>query len=348
MTRLYAVCMGIKEIAKRANVSKTTVSLALNGHKGVGHQTRMKIIEIAREMNYRVPGERAVAHPSRGFILFARLSKHGIFLSEDQNIFIIHYIDGINRVVKDSGYTLEIFDHHLESIEAFTEEVANRQPKGVVILGTELSAAEVEGLSRLNVPYVVIDTYFEHIPCDFVDMANIGAVYNVVEHLVATGHKDICMVTSSVKTGNILMRERGFALALQQFGMRGDESAFLEVRPGFNGAYEDMKRRLEGEGTLPQAVFCYNDVAAFGTIKALKESGIHVPEHISIVGFDDLPMSSMLEPHLSSVKVSNMQIGSAAAEILIERLEVRRTHAPSSLLVSGTLMMRDSVIDRRE
>jgi LacI family transcriptional regulator len=338
--------MGIKEIAEQANVSKTTVSLALNGHKGVSHQTRMRIIALAKEMNYRVPGERSFSHPSLGFIMFARIRKHGLILNEDQNSFIMHYIDGMNQIVRESGYTFEIFDHRMESMDTMVQAIEERHPKGVIVLGTELDSTDVENLARLSVPYVVIDTYFEHIACDFVDMANIGAVYNVVEHLYATGHGRICMVTSTVKSGNVLMRERGFALVMQQFKLKIDEDSLLEVRPGFQGAYEDMKACL-GEGRkIPEGLFCYNDVAAFGVIKAFKEAGIKVPKDVSVVGFDDLPMSSMMEPHLSSVRVSNRQIGSSAAEILIERLETKKNHFPTGLLVSGSLIKRDSVARR--
>lgn len=102
-----------------------------------------------------------------------------------------------------------------------------------------------------------------------------------------------------------------------------------------------------GEGRkIPEGLFCYNDVAAFGVIKAFKEAGIKVPKDVSVVGFDDLPMSSMMEPHLSSVRVSNRQIGSSAAEILIERLETKKNHFPTGLLVSGSLIKRDSVARR--
>ena len=92
--------MGIKEIAAEAGVSKTTVSLALNGHKGVSDETRTRILEIARRMNYRLPSERIVHQESKGFIMFARLSKHGLILNRDQSSFIVDYIDSIKEIVR--------------------------------------------------------------------------------------------------------------------------------------------------------------------------------------------------------------------------------------------------------
>lgn len=335
--------MGIKEIAEQAGVSKTTVSLALNGHKGVSHQTRMNIFKLAKEMGYRVPGERTLAHPSRGFIMFARLYKHGLILNEDQNSFIMDYIDGMNQVVRESGYTFEILNYRVESVDSFIEDIVDRKPRGVVILGTELDVQDILTLRKLPIPHIVIDTYYEQIATDYVDMANIGAVYDVVEHLYQNGHTKIGMVTSKVKSGNVMMRERGFLLAVEHFNLESGKWPGLEVAPGFMGAYEDMRTLLAKQVTLPEGLFCYNDLAAFGVIKALKERGLSVPQDISIVGFDDLPMSSMMEPHLTTVRVPNRQIGRTAVKTLVERLASKKKHDPVGLLVSGSLVIRESV-----
>ncbi len=338
--------MGIKEIAELAGVSKTTVSLALNGQKGVSHETRMQIISLAKKMNYRVPGEREVTHPSQGFIMFARLRKHGLILNQDQSSFIMDYIDSINHIVCELGYTFEIFDHHLISMETCLQEIQGRQPKGVIILGTELSLEDVQELSHLTIPYVVLDTYFDQIACDFIDMANTTAVFYLINYLVKCGHKRIGMVTSTIKSGNILMRERGFEQALRANGISYNKEDIFKVDLGFLGAYSNMKALLLSHQELPHALFCYNDVAAFGVIKALKEAGFAIPKDISVIGFDDLPMSSMIDPHLTSIKVPNRQIGKMSAQVLLEKLSSRKTYEPISLLVNGSLVVRDTVMQR--
>jgi LacI family transcriptional regulator len=338
--------MGIKEIAERAGVSKTTVSLALNGHKGVSNETRMQILALAKELDYRVPGERAITHVSQGFIMFARLKKHGLILNHDQSSFIMDYIDSINHVVRDSGYTFEIFDYSFESMEQCLKEIQSRQPKGVIVLGTELSEEDVMKLTGLAIPYVVLDTYFDQIPCDFIDMANTTAVFSVVNHLHESGHNQIGMVTSTIKSGNILMRERGFEQAIHANGLTFGAESLFSVEPSFIGAYSSMKELLLSHRSLPQALFCYNDVAAFGVIKALKEVGYVIPRDISIVGFDDLPMSSMMDPHLTSIKVPNRQIGRMAAQALLDKLSAKKVYKPVCTLVHGSLIARDTVMRR--
>ncbi|HAF86259.1 MAG TPA: LacI family transcriptional regulator [Sphaerochaeta sp.] len=338
--------MGIKEIAEKAGVSKTTVSLALNGHKGVGHETRMAIIRIAKEMNYRVPGERSYALPQHGVIVLAKLSKHGLILNEDQNTFIVNYIEGINQVVKEYGYSFEIITHSLESLTPFISEMKSKQPKGIIVLGTELSSPDIQCLKDLSYPYVIIDTYFEQLEADFITMGNIGSVYTIISYLVKRHHTDIRMVTSTVSSGNISLRERGFIQAMNEYGLTLSEQSLIPVKPGFNGAYKEMLAYLQGGGHLPQALFCFNDVAAFGVIKAIKEAGFKVPRDVSVIGFDDLPMSSMMEPRLTTVKIPTQHIGALAARTIVEKIIAKTKEAPMDILVHGKLVIRESVIDR--
>ncbi|NLA93226.1 MAG: LacI family transcriptional regulator [Spirochaetales bacterium] len=341
--------MSIKEIAELAGVSKATVSLALNGRKGVAHDTRMKVLKIAEGMGYRVPSKRIVVNKSLGFIMFARLCKHGLILNEDQNSFIMEYINGMNRIVTKEGYTFEIFDYRVNDIADFIGEVTFRKPKGVIILGTELDEEDVKELNNLPIPHLLIDTYYEQVSKDYVNMANIGALYEVVSHFYQTGHSTVGMVTSRVKSGNVLMRERGFNLAVEQLNLKL-QTPPIEVAPGFDGAYQDMKAYLKGDGSLPQGLFCYNDLAAFGVVKALKEHGLKIPDDLSIIGFDNLPMSAMMEPMLTTVRIPNQTIGELAANSIIERINNRNreSHSPLGLLVSGSLIIRESVRDLRK
>ncbi|MCF7929413.1 MAG: LacI family transcriptional regulator [Spirochaetales bacterium] len=338
--------MGIKEIAELAGVSKTTVSLALNGHKGVSSKTRTRITRIAKDMNYQLPANKSSQRSYHGVIVFTKLRKHGLILTEDQNSFILHYIDGINHAVKNYGYTFEISTQNvnsMESMESFASGINMKQPKGVIVLGTELDSADVLALDGLEVPYVIIDTYFGQLSANFVNMANVAAVHNIIEHFSITGHTDISMITCTKKTGNVNLREQGFRLGMEYFQLPLSDRSFIPVSPGFDGAYLDMLKFLDGNKQLPEALFCFNDVVAFGVIKALKEHNITVPDDISIIGFDDMPMSSMMEPHLTSFRVPNEQIGSIAARSIIEQIQYKEAYSPRGTLVSGNLIVRDSV-----
>jgi LacI family transcriptional regulator len=134
---------------------------------------------------------------------------------------------------------------------------------------------------------------------------------------------------------------------LEHFGLPFSKQSLIPVQPGFEGAYKDMLSYLKEKKDLPQAFFCFNDVAAFGVIKALKDCGYKVPQDVSIIGFDDLPMSLMMEPRLTSVRVPTQLIGSLAARSLVEMLGPKTIHSSKGVLVHGKLVIRDSVIDRK-
>ncbi len=338
--------MGIKEIAEEAGVSSTTVSLALNGRKGVSSITRNRILEIADKLNYRIPSDRIMPRPALGTILFAKIRKHGLILNQDQHSFILDYIEGINKGIRNTGYSFEIHTQQIQSIAAFVQDINARKPKGLIVLGTELTCDDIISLKRLDVPYVVIDTYFEHIASDYVDMANIPALHEIIGHFVATRHQDIGMATCKIKSGNVVMRERGFKLALEYYRLTYRDHSMIVLQPGFDGAYTSMLNHLEQNGALPQALFCYNDIAAYGVIKALKEHGISVPEDISIAGFDDLPMSFMMDAQLTSYHIPNKEIGALAASTILKRVTEKGSHHPTGILVGGTLVKRDSVAYR--
>ena len=337
--------MGIKEIAELANVSKSSVSLALNGHKGISFETRCKIIQIANDLNYKGSSNRLDTTETSNVIMFARLKKHGLLLNNDQSPFIIDYIDGINSIIQDSKYVLDILDFQYEKIDAFVDAMHEKEPSGIIILGTELDALDVLSIENLSIPYIIIDTYFDYIPIDYVNMSNVGAVYKIIKYLNERKHSSISMVTCTIPSSNILMREKGFKEAMDCYSLPYNEHSFIRVQPGFHGAYQDMKKYLTTQ-EIPQSLFCYNDVAAFGVIKALKESGIKVPQDISIVGFDDLPMSAMMEPHLTTIRIPTTQLGKIATQKIIEKIERETYISPTATLICGQLIERESVIER--
>jgi len=343
---IYDTIMGIKEIAALAKVSKSTVSLALNGHKGIGTETRRRIIQIANDLNYKGPGNRLDTTETNSVIMFARLKKHGLLLNNDQSPFIIDYIDGINSVIQDCKYVFEILDFQYDKIDAFIDAMHEKEPSGIIILGTELDAKDVLSFEKLSIPYIIIDTYFDYIPCDYVNMSNVGAVYKIISYLHEKKHTNISMVTSTITSSNILMREKGFKEAMDYFSLPYNEHSFIRVQPGFHGAYQDMKKYLATRNHLPSSLFCYNDVASYGVMKALRESGIKIPKDISIVGFDDLPMSTMMEPHLTTIRVPTTQLGKIATQKIIEKIERTTYLSPTATLICGQLVERESVIAR--
>ena len=166
-----------------------------------------------------------------------------------------------------------------------------------------------------------------------------------VEHFVNKGHREIGIVASYVTTPNFAMRATAFKEALAYHGLPYVKDFCFMVDSTFPGVYKDMIETLPTRKKLPTALFCSNDIIAFGCIRALKEKGIRVPEDVSIIGFDNLPTSAMLDPALTTIEVSKRQIGKLAVPILNECIKSPGPLPAAKVLVSGELVERFSVRD---
>jgi DNA-binding LacI/PurR family transcriptional regulator len=333
----------IKDIAKIAQVSPATVSLVLNNKPGVGSEARERILRIAAELSYQ--GPKPAAGIGSETVCFLHISRHGHTVNRDHDVFIADYIDGLGQRAKSESLNLEILSFRASPIDMIIAAARGRAAAGFIVLGTELSESDVQAFSALTVPLVFIDTYLDFMPFDFVDMNNEDSVFTIATHFASRGHRDIGMVTSSIETRNFKLREEGLVLSLARLGLEFDRSHLYAVDPTFHGAHQDMRRILREGTKLPSALFCANDIIACGCLRALREEGIKVPEDLSLVGFDDLPLSSVVDPPLTTVQVSKAQIGRMAIQLLTTRIRGSADSAPVKVLIGGRLVERQSVRD---
>jgi LacI family transcriptional regulator len=333
----------LKQIAKQAKVSVATVSMALNNKQGVGQKKRQSILRIAKELGYGRKAAGRGLRTAKGTMRFIKVIKSSHVLNRDHDIFIADYINGLDHAARRTGYNLEISSCQQSAVEELLDSLRHSDLKGAVVLGTELNHRDLQVFERCGFPVVVLDTYYDYLDLDFVDMNNIDAVYSIVSHLQQKGHREIGMVRSSVATKNFQLREQGFQAALAHFGLSCRREHLFSVDSTCDGAYEDMRRILAGGARLPQALFLSNDIVAFGCVRAFKEAGLRVPQDVSVIGFDDLPAGSIMEPPLSSYAVSKMKMGEMALRILVERIEQDPHMPPMKITISGQLVSRASV-----
>jgi len=333
--------MNLESIAKKAGVSTATVSLALNNRRGVSRTTREKILGIVRETGYKKRPSRGVI---RGSVQFMKIIRHGHTLNDDHNVFIADYIDGITHMAKEVQLRVEFTS--MQSSMTMNDIVYSMEQQdvaGFIVLGTELTSDDVKAISAVQKPMVFLDTWYDFLPCDFVDMNNLDSVSLVVARLVETGHRTIGMVTSPVKVRNFRLREEGFRSCLAQRGL--SQEYIFPVDSTFLGAYRDFSSLLASGARMPQALFCCNDIVCLGVARALKEAAVRVPQDISLVGFDNLPTSTHSDPPLTTITVSKKEIGSKAIQLLKERMENPEKPC-SKVMVGGDLVERKSVQPR--
>jgi LacI family transcriptional regulator len=335
--------MNLEGIAQKAGVSTATVSLALNNRQGVSRRTRDRIIGIAKEVGYKKRPSRAMV---RGTVQLLKIIRHGHTLNQDHNVFIADYIDGITHKAKDMHLRVEFASAPAATdISELTLQMDQQDVAGYLILGTELSPQDITSLAAVPRPVVFLDTYHDFLPFDFVDMNNMDSVFQVVSRLVSAGHRTIGMVTSPVNVVNFWTREQAFRRSLARLGRAVEERFMFPVDSTYQGAFEDFAALLASGRELPEALFCCNDIVCLGVVRALREAGLRVPDDISLVGFDNLPAAAHSDPPLTTIRVSNHEIGSAALLLLKERIE-NPEKPPTKVMIGGELVERQSVRDR--
>jgi LacI family transcriptional regulator len=332
--------MNLVSIAKKAGVSTATVSLALNNRHGVSRRTRERILRIAKEVGYKKRRSRGLM---RGTVQFLKIIRHGHTLNQDHNVFISDYIDGITHRAKDTQMRVEFASvPATSSLGDITLQMEQQDVAGFLVLGTELSAEEVHAISSVQRPIVFLDTCHDFLPFDFVDMNNMDSVFIAVSRLVQAGHRSIGMVTSPVNVVNFRIREEGFRKALAVLGRPVEEAMIFPVDSTFHGAYGEFSAFLASGRAMPEGLFCCNDIVCLGVLRALREAGRRVPDDISLIGFDNLPASAHSDPPLTTIRVANKEIGSAAISLLKERIENPEKPC-SEVLIGGELVERQSV-----
>jgi LacI family transcriptional regulator len=336
----YKRSMNIESIAKKAGVSTATVSLALNNRRGVSKHTRERILGIVRDVGYKKRPSRALL---RGTVQLLKLIRHGHTLNENHNVFISDYIDGIAHKAKDVQLRVEFSSVPAgTTINDITCQMDQQDVAGFLVLGTELSADDIHRIASTQRPVVFLDTFHDFLPYDFVDMNNLDSVYLAVSRLAQTGHRTIGMVTSPVNVVNFRIREEGFRKSLAALGRRVDEEFIFPVDSTYEGAYRDFSSLLSSGKHLPEGLFCCNDIVCLGVSRALREAGCRVPGDVSLIGFDNLPASAHNDPPLTTIRVSNKEIGSTAVLLLKERI-ANPQKPGSKVMIAGELVARQSV-----
>lgn len=334
----------IEDIARLANVSPATVSFALNGKSGVGEQKREKILQIAKDLNYEKKKiQNLTSLAEKGTIRFLRIVKHGHTINRDHDVFIADYIDGLTEGANYFGYNLEIDSYKDKPILEIINAISASKIQGIIVLGTELTQEDIIVFNKLDIPVVFIDTYHDYLQYDFVDMNNKDGIFKMVKYFFQNNFTDIGFLRSTVKTRNFRLREEAFRETISFFNLELKDNSIITIDSTFEGSYLDCKDYLAAKPHLPECLVSTNDIMAFGCIKALVESGIKVPEDISIIGFDDLPLSSMMNPSLSTISVSKHEIGKTAIQLVNNRILGDIKAPPVKVLVGGKLIIRDSV-----
>lgn len=311
-----------KDIAKHLGLSPSAVSLVLNDKPGVSIKTREKVLAAANRMGYQFNNK------SKNFqgknIRYVIFLKNGDTVKETSFYSIV--LKGIENCAKEFNYNVFISYFYedgdwLKQIEAMSKDV-----HGIIILATELQDSNIKkaydlGVASLGLPIVLVDNATSLVNVDCVVSDSVRGAYDAAMFLLKNGHPDIGYLRSKSRIDNFEERLLGLQKARKEWGVpESQKLQIVDVNIASEKAFEDMTLWLENNGKPMSAYFADNDIIAAACIRALKGKGYLVPEDVSIVGYDDMPICTMVDPPLTTIQVMKEQLGIVAMQILHSRI----------------------------
>ncbi len=335
--------MTIKDIAKLAGVSVSTVSLVISNRGYVSAKTRRKVERIIAKYDYH-PRQTArnLVSGQTGNIGFIIADFH---LSGNE-FFYSRVLLGAELEARKKDYYILVttVGDSFEPSKDTPRFLKGRDVDGVIIAGS-VPEELVDYIHPLNIPYVLVDYKHPAIDSHLVQIENHDGAYQAVEHLLHNGYRRIAFVGGSRRHASIQERFRGYQSALHQAGLsevaQNETLHFLvtEETTGLIGA-RGINALLD-QAVQFDAVVCANDTTALGCLNALQERGLNVPGDIAVIGFDDIRYAVETKPTLTTVHVPKLEMGVQAVRLIFECLE-HPNGGPYHRTIGTVLMVRDS------
>ncbi len=327
----------IKDIAKMANVSHTTVSRALNNSPLIKEKTKQKIIQIANQLNYSpdVHARSLVLQKSYTIGLFFTSISNGTSSS-----FLSETIKGVNTVI-DENYNL--FIKGIQDIKDYSM-ITRKRFDGIILMSqSDIDNAFIYHVIEKEIPLVVLNRQIEERSVVNVLSNDQEGVYEAIQLFIKHGHRDIAIIEGTPHFKSAQERKEGYLKALMEYQLPILSEYMIKGNYNMESGYEGMKKLLSLDN-CPTAVFCSNDDMAIGAMKAIYEYGLMIPEDISIIGFDDIGFSEYTSPPLTTVKRPIEEISIAGAEKLLQVMdEGNQENGP--IFLTTNVVRRHSVAD---
>ncbi len=305
----------IYDVAKKAGVGVGTVSRAINNSPLIHPNTKERILQVIRELNYQ---PHALAQSLARKKTFTIASVVPFFT----NYFFVELLRSVQLALARNNYDLILYNiHRMDRRDSTLDRVLHqRRTDGVLIFSLQVGDHYAERFIQSNIPVVIVDHM--HPKIDSIVIANQKGAYVATRHLIALGHREIGMINGHLSSYPAMLRLKGFQQALQESGLSFDDRHVVicdatSGEHGFNEAagYAAMKRLIAQNHQLPTALFVASDVQALGVMRAAKEAGIRIPEDMAIVGFDDIELAKFVG--LTTMRQPIVQMGEMAVDHLL-------------------------------
>ena len=332
--------VSIKDIAKAASVSHSTVSRALSDSPLVKAETRSRIQSLAREMGYS-PDAWARS------LVMRQTRTVGVVVTTIADPFIAEVVQGIESTAYQHGYIVILASSSSEPTRelAAVEMLRSKRVDGVIVTSSRVGALYQKHLERIGVPVVLLNNHSEQSGryTFSVTVDNQHGGHLATQHLIELGHRRIAFVSGPAYISSSEGRWTGYRQALTEAGI-APELGLVVSGTGRTEAGEQAFYALMALAEPPTAVFCYNDVTAIGLLRAARETGLSVPQNLSLVGFDDIPFASFMYPSLTTIAQPKFEMGEQAMQMALALMATKSVSGAevSDIVVKGQLIVRGS------
>lgn len=326
----------IKDVAKKANVSATTVSRVIHGNPKVSSEVREKVLKIIKNLSY-VPNGNARA------IVKKRTNVIGLVFTDISNPFYPPLLRGIENTINKSNFSLILCNTDEDPVkeEKFLRILLEKCIDGLIIVPTKLDVPFLETYEARRIPIVCVDRVVENIQTDSVVVDNLRGAYIATQSLIENGHERIAIIGGDQEIYTISERLNGYSRALERHEINLDSS--YQAMGGFT--IEDFVNSTIKLFSLPKpptAIFSAGNLATVGTYIALNKLQKNIPKDVAVIGFDDLTWVEALNPPLTAVSQPIYQIGATAAQLLLQRLMNEGPKEKQNIVLNTTIIFRKS------
>ncbi len=297
------------------NVSIATVSKYINGIN-INDKNKANIENAIIQLDYKV----------NTFARSLKINKSmtiGILVDSIKNTFYTSIISVVEDFLQEKGYSSIICDtkEDEEVQRVKLDFLSNKGVDGIIIFTTHISPELLDAHVKKGARIVVIDSIINGIDCDFITTDNISGAYQATEQFILKGHKKIAILTGDDRNFSAVERLKGYKRALEDYDLPLFDSLIHQSSYNMNGGYNSFKEMLSDKNIVPTAVLVANYFMTIGAVIAINEENISIPEDLSIICFDDLELSSVFKPKLSSVIQQTDKLGKEAVNLLLKRLD---------------------------
>ncbi len=335
----------IKDVARMAGVDPSTVSRVIADNPRISVQTKEKVLKVMQELDF-YPNAIARSLASRSTKTIGVIMPH----STDQvfvNPFFTEVMRGIGASALKRGYNIlfSTGNSSEEEYKATSSLVNEKRVDGLILLTSRIGDKTIDSLVKKRFPFVVVGKPSDNADVNWVDNDNLEACYHATEHLIKLGHERIGFIGGEFSYVFMGERFKGYKKALDAYGIKFDKELLSLGEFVEDGGYNAAEKLME-QKSRPTAVVVADDLMAIGAMKAVKAHGLAIPGEVSIIGFNDTPLASYMDPPLSSMEIFVYDLGYNASEILISQLQDNGGHK-KHIIIPTRLIVRNSTAEMK-